>query len=131
MDDDARRLVDDEEVLVRVDDGELRRRNRGLGGSSDGQLELDLLPARQLVALASGLPVEEDEARPEEPLGRRARADLRQRCEVAVEPLSRGLERDDALQRLGAGSRSARRSAPSRITTPITMKLSARLNAGQ
>jgi hypothetical protein len=52
---------------------------------------------------------------------------------MPVEPLSGGLVRDDEpLQRLGArGSRSASTSAASRIPTPITMKLSARLNAGQ
>ena len=55
------------------------------------------------------------------------------RREIAVEPLARGLGRDDEpLQRSPAvGSRSARTSAARRIPTPITMKLSARLNAGQ
>ena len=64
----------------------------------------------------------------------RARADLRQPGEEAVEPLARGLVRDGEPRQRSAtrrGSRSARTSAARRIATPITMKLSARLNAGQ
>jgi len=69
----------------------------------------------------------------EEPLRRPPGAHLRQPGEVAVETLSRSLGRnDEPLQRFGVrGSRSERRSAARRIPTPITMKLSARLNAGQ
>ncbi len=132
--DDAGGLVDDEEVLVVVRDRELGQRDGGLLGYRSRRLDLDLLPAGELVALAARLPVHEHGARREQPLGRGARADLRQPREVAVEPLSGGLGRDDeTIQRLepARGSRSARTSAARRIPTPITMKLSARLNAGQ
>jgi len=85
------------------------------------------------VTLPARLPVDQDSADLEQPLGRGSRAHLRQPGEVSVETLSGRLRRDDEpFQRFeGRGSRSARRSATSRIPTPITMKLSARLNAGQ
>ena len=68
----------------------------------------------------------------EQPLGRRARADLRQRGEEAVEPLARGLVRDDdRCSPVSVARVVAEKSATSRIATPTTMKLSARLNAGQ
>jgi hypothetical protein len=131
MDDDACRLVHDEEVLVRVDDREFRRRRDPLRRHRSRRLELDLLSAREPLTLAARLSVDEHGAGLEQPLGRGARAHLRQGGEETVEPLARGLRRDDeALQRF-FGSRSARTSAASRIPTPITMKLSARLNAGQ
>jgi hypothetical protein len=140
MDDDARGLVDDEQVLVRVGDGELGRRNGRLGGSRSRRLNLDLLPSRELVALADRSAVDEDGTGREEPLGGRPRSDVRQRRKVPIEPLARCLRRDEVpLQRLDAapfcrrgwGLPSARASAPTRMATPITMKLSARLNAGQ
>ena len=58
MDDDARRLVDDEQVLVLPDDVEvhlLGRERPGLGG----QLDVDLLPALEPVALRPRLAVDE------------------------------------------------------------------------
>jgi hypothetical protein len=132
MDDHARGLVDDEEVLVGVRDLELGRRGQRLRRFRRRRLDLDLLATRELVALSQGLPVDENRAGGEQPLRSGPRADLGQRGEVAVEPLSSGLRRDEALQCFGArGSRSARASATSRMPTPITMKLSARLNAGQ
>ena len=107
----------------------------GTEGSATGsrRLDLELLPAREPVALAAELAVHANGAAREEPFRRGARAHLRQPGEIAVEPLSRGLSRnDEPLQRFGVrGSRSERTSAASRIPTPITMKLSARLNAGQ
>jgi hypothetical protein len=138
MDDDPRGLVHDEEVLVGVGDRELGRRRSRLGGDLCGRVDLDLLPTREPVALAQRSPVDEHGARSEQPLGRGPGGDFRQRGEVAVEPLARSLRRDDVpLQRLDAGplsrrgARSANASAATRIATPITMKLSARLNAGQ
>ncbi len=132
MDDHARGLVDDEEMLVRVRDRELGQRHGRLRGGRRRRLDLDLLPTRELVALAARLPVHEHGAHLEQPLGRGAGSHVRQPREVAVEPLAGGLRRDDEpLQRLGLGSRSARTRAASRIPTPITMKLSARLKAGQ
>jgi hypothetical protein len=46
------------------------------------------------VALRPKLAVHERGACAEQPLGRRARADLRQRGEKAIEPLTRGLGGD-------------------------------------
>jgi hypothetical protein len=130
MDDHAGWLVDDEEVVVRVGDRQIRIRNGRLRDRGRRRLDLDLLPAREPVALAAGSPVHEDGPSFEQPLGRGARSHFRQPSEVAIEPLAGGLRRnDEPLQRLG--SRSAQTSAPSRIPTPITMKLSARLKAGQ
>jgi hypothetical protein len=129
---DARGLVHDEEMLVGVADRELRRRNRRLLDRGGGSLDLDLLPACELVALPAGLSVHEHGSSRQQPLCRGPGAHVGQPGEIAVEPLSRGLGRDPQVQRVDArGSRSARRSAASRIPTPITMKLSARLNAGQ
>jgi hypothetical protein len=92
------------------------------------------------VALRPSLPIHEYGAGLQQALRRGPRRDLRQPREIAVEPLSRALRRDDVpLQRLGGalspppdrGSRSVRSNAESRIPTPITMQLSATLNAGQ
>ena len=133
MDDDARGFVHDEKVLVRVHDRELGRRDVGSRCGGLVRLDGDLLPAHEPVALAARPAVHEDRACLEQPLGRGPRADLGQAGEVAIETLPGGLGRDDEpVQRFAdCGSRSARRSAASRIPTPITMKLSARLNAGQ
>ncbi len=56
MDDDAGGLVHDEEVLVRVGDRELGRRDLRLRRGRRRRLDLDLLPARELVALAARPP---------------------------------------------------------------------------
>jgi len=119
-------------MLVGVGDRELRQRGRRLLGNRRGRLDLELLPTRELVALSAGLSIEEHCTDGEQPFCRSARSHLRQPGEIAVEPLSRSVGRDELFQGLGArGSRSERTSAASRIATPITMKLSARLNAGQ
>ena len=73
MDDEAGRLVDDEEVLVLVDDVERDRLGDELPGL--GQRDVELLPALEPEALRPGLPVDEDVARRDEALGRGARAD--------------------------------------------------------
>jgi hypothetical protein len=133
MDDDARGLVHDEEVLVCERHRELGQGDVGSLSSLLRRLDRDLLPTRKLVALASRPAVHEDGAGLEQPLGRSPRAHLGQAGEVAIETLPGGLGRNDEPVQCFAdcGSRSARRSAASRIPTPITMKLSARLNAGQ
>jgi hypothetical protein len=132
MDHDAGGLVNDEEVLVCVRDRQVRRRSDRFGGRLRGSLDLDLLTAGEPVALTSDFPVDEDRTPGEQTLGRSARAYLRQAGEPAVEAAAGGLRGNAELLYFdGRGSRSARRSAESRITTPITMKLSARLNAGQ
>ena len=135
--DDAGGLVHDEEVLVGVGDRELGRLDVRLRLGRHRRLDLELFPAGELVALAASPPVHEHGAGREKPLGGAARPDVRQPGEIAVEPLSRGLAAGRAASALAPqcrdarGSRSARTSAASRIPTPITMKLSARLNAGQ
>ncbi len=135
--DDAWGLVHDEEVLVGVGDRELGRLDVRLRLGRHRRLDLELFPAGELVALSASPPVHEHGAGRQKPLGGGARPDVRQPGEIAVEPRSRGMRRDEPLQpwspqcRDARGSRSARTSAASRIPTPITMKLSARLNAGQ
>ena len=130
--DDARRLVDHEEVLVGVGEREPRAEPVGCLRLS-GRLDLDLLPTDEPVALPARLPVHEHGSGREQSLRGGTRSDVGQTRQVAVEPLARGLRLDDEpFQRLEApGSRSARTSAASRIPTPITMELSARLKAGQ
>ena len=128
----AGRLVDDEQVLVLVRDPQVerlglrdRRRLRRVLG------ELDLLPAGEPVALGPRPPSTEHGAGGEQPLGRRARADP----DPARKRSSRSPAADSGTRRgrdtRRRGPRSAATRAPSRIATPITMKLSARLNAGQ
>ena len=71
VDDDARRLVDHEQVLVLPDDVEvhlLGGERAGLGG----QLDDDLLPALEPVALRARLAVDEHGAVGDQPLGERA-----------------------------------------------------------
>src|SRR3954469_23054300 len=126
MDDDARRLVHHQDVLVLPDDLErhvlaLEPDRRRLGNR-----QLELLAALEPVRLGLPLPVDERRALLQQPLGRPARADLGPRGDEAVEPLARGLGWDPDSQRVSPIS-----SATNRIATPTTMKLSARLKAGQ
>ena len=133
VDDEARGLVDDEQVLVLPHDGR-RGRRRGLRGRL-GRTQLDLLPALEPVALRTRDAVDE-RARLDGALGGRARADVV--GEEAVEPRPGRLAagpgaspRGDVERRRGGrGRRSAATSASRRIATPTTMKESARLKAG-
>jgi hypothetical protein len=86
-------------VLVLVRDAKLHR--LGYEPARDGarRLELDRLAAAQAMALRPRRPVDEDAAGLEQPLGRCARADLRQRREEAVEPLAGGPVRDEQAER--------------------------------
>jgi hypothetical protein len=95
MDDDARRLVHNEEVLVLPRDSQrhLLPFEPGRHGLGDGQLEL--LAALQPMRLRPALPVQERGALLQQPLGRPARADLGQRGEKAIQPLACGLRGDD------------------------------------
>ncbi len=147
MHDDAGRLVDDEEVLVLVGDAkpDLLRGERGLPEAAE--VELDLLPALQPMALRPPRSVDQDAPVGEKALGTRARADLLDAGEEPVEPLSARVGRDadsEAIRRQlrcrsplaffgwpAKGSRSAATRAAKRMATPVTMKTSARLNAGQ
>jgi hypothetical protein len=95
MDDDPRGLVDDEQVLVLERDPErkllgLERRWRGRR-----RLEAQLLPAREPVALRPRLAVDEGRALREQSLSRRPRADLRERAQIAIEPLPGRFCRND------------------------------------
>jgi hypothetical protein len=83
------------------------------------------------VALRPRLAVDERGALAQQPLGRGTRADLRERGQEAIEPLTRGLGGDGNPQLCQRDRVSPISSARKRIKTPTTMKLSARLNAGQ
>jgi hypothetical protein len=129
--DEAGRLVDHEQVLVLQHDLRLRRRRND--GRGHGFRELDLLAACEPVALRACDTVDE-RPRLDRPLRRAARAQLRR--EESVEPLARRRLGDlhraatSSVRRGFFGARSAATRAASRIATPTTMKLSARLNAG-
>ena len=94
MNDEARRLVDDQQVLVLVRDGEIHRLGLERALRRGGRLELDLLAADELVALQPHAPVDEHAARSEQSLGDGARADLGQFGEEAVESPAGGVVRD-------------------------------------
>jgi hypothetical protein len=123
-------LVDDEEVLVLPRDPELVVLTCGRLVMCDRSLELDLLPTREAVALRARGAIDYDCARSEQPLRLAARADLGQRGDEAVKPLSGGVCRD------ACADGQVRRAPPNmiaakRIATPTTMNVSARLKAGQ
>jgi hypothetical protein len=104
MDDNARGLVDDEQVLVLVRDAEVDA-GRPDALAALRLLERDLVPLLDAVALRPGSAVDGDTAGVEQPLGIRARTKLLEAGEEAVEPRARGLSADaDADDR-----RSARR----------------------
>ncbi len=146
VDDHAGRLVDDEQVVVLVRDAKRDVLPLDRGRATIRQLELDLLPAFEPMALRPPGAVDERASLADEPLGRGARADLRDRRQESIEPFPGRLrgdrDRESARRQprwssppvfLGAdnGRRSAATSAASRIATPVTMKTSARLKAGQ
>jgi hypothetical protein len=92
--DNARRLVHDQHVVVLEGDPQrdLLALQPWRDDLWDGQLEL--LATLQPVALRPKLAVHERATLAEQPLGRRARADLGQRGEKAIEPLARSLGGD-------------------------------------
>ena len=114
MDDDARRLVDDEQVLVLVGDARGRRRLRRRAALAARQVELDLLAAARAGGSSAGRRRRRAPRRREQPLRRSARADLGEPGEEAVEPQPGGRRRDDERDqdrsvdaRAARGSRSA------------------------
>ena len=95
MHDDARRLVDDEQVLVLVGDAQVELLGLEARRAPLRQLEVELAPRPPAGGSSiCGCAVDEDAPLGEQPLGGRARADLFERGEEAVEPLARRLGRD-------------------------------------
>jgi len=108
--DNARRFVDDEEVLVLVRDAQVGRRRFGRRLRTLGQLERDLLPWLHAVALCAPLAVHRDGLRGQESLGVRARAELVEGGEEAVEPRAGGVSGDaDANDRTAPPRRGVTR----------------------
>ena len=134
--DEPGRLVDDEQVLVLVGDPELERlapersrHERSLVSSSSRS------PPSRRWLFGRATPSTVTRAGRDQALGGAARADLGQLGDEAVEPLVPPPTQGRDVGRFEApgaeGPRSAATRAPSSIATPITMKLSARLKAGQ
>ena len=128
MDDEPGRLVNDQQMLVFVGDPQVAL----LGLERDGlplrRVDLDRLAAREPVALGAPFTVHANGAGREQALGLGTRPNVRQRSDVPVEPLSGSLgwNLEDYRERM-----SPSRIAAKRMPTPTTMKVSARLNAGQ
>src|SRR5205085_9675269 len=98
--------------LVLVRDAQLHRLRHELARRWRRQLELDLLPAREPMALRAPLAVHAHVALLEEALRRGARADLRCGGEEAVEPLACGRVRNAQPERhapVEGGAARARR----------------------
>jgi hypothetical protein len=132
MDDQPGRLVDDQQVLVLVGDAQVKLFGLERRLFPRRRVDLELLATRQAVTLSSRLTVDSNGTCTDQTLGGRARADLGQRCEVAVEPLARRLDRNLLLARgYRFSCRPGAISVPSSTATPTTMNVSARLNAGQ
>ena len=131
VDDEPGGLVDDEQVLVLPDDRNVdrlrlqRSRRRDLGG--------DLLPTLQPEALRPTLAVDEHGSGRDQPLGERSRVELGPLGEDAVEPRARVVaqERERGAVPTRGLVRSAATNEAKSSPTPTTMKVSARLNAGQ
>ncbi len=94
MDDDPRRLVDNQQMRILVDDGERNLLRGQLLGRELRHVGLDRLPSRELIALRSPLAIHLDRARGEEPLRRRTRAHRRLNGQEAVEPRPRRVVRN-------------------------------------
>jgi hypothetical protein len=94
MNDDARRLVHNEEVLVLPSDSQRHFLPFETGRLGLGDRQLELLAALEPVRLPPARPVQKRGAVVQQPLGRPARADLGQRGEKAIQPLACGLRGD-------------------------------------
>ena len=86
--DQARRLVDDEQMLVLVGNSQLELLGLERNDRWGCQPKLDLLPTREAKALGTRLAVDEHCARTEQALRLAARSDLGQGGDEAVEPLA-------------------------------------------
>ena len=129
MNNEPGRLVHDQQVVVLVGDPQIAL----LGLERDEfrlrRLDLERLAAGEPVALRAQLAINANGPCREQALGLGPRRNFRQRGDVPVEPLagSRGWHlEDDYRERM-----SPSRIAAKRMPTPTTMKVSARLNAGQ
>ena len=89
VDDDARRLVDHEQVLVLVGDREARRLDRRGSARARGASTLTISPPESTWRLGFGHAVDAHQPGVDQPLRLRARAGAR--GEEDVEPLARGL----------------------------------------
>jgi hypothetical protein len=127
--DDARRLVDDEQVLVLIWNAQLLRLGLERAVRLLDRCDLDQLTGREPVAFRLRLAVDPDPPADDQTLGFGTRGDLRQRCDEPVEPLPRRGFRNtnpDAQWRVSPSTIAAKR-----MPTPTTMNVSARLKAGQ
>lgn len=130
-------LVDDEQMRVLPDDVQIELGLDPLFGRR--QLPGDQLPTRQPVALRPPCAVDDDGAAVDQALRRSARADLLLGGEEAVQAQPVRLRRNADLGQSRSveapgrrrGARSPAISVPSSSMTPMTMNVSARLNAGQ
>ena len=119
---DARRLVDDEQVLVLVGDAELDVLGLDLPRRLRWELDLKLLAALEAVALRARSAVHAHVAALDEPFGRGARADFGQLGEITVEPRARCFRwnpkrrrrEPGAAARVGAAGGAARRAGRAR-----------------
>ena len=94
MDDETGGLVDDEQMIVLVGDPKLDHLLfQGCVGEA-ARVDDHLFPAREPVALGENHAVHEHRTPVDQPLGGRARAELRERGQEAVEPLARRALRD-------------------------------------
>ena len=93
VDDDARRLVHHEEVLVLPRNAKIELFRLKLARAALWNIERELLPWIQTMALRPRRAVYEHAAFLNEPLRRRARADILEEREEAVEPLAGRLRR--------------------------------------
>ena len=128
MHDEPGRLVNDQQVLVFVGDPQVALLGLERDGHGLRRVDLERLAAGEPVALGSRLTVQANGAGREQALGLRTRRNVRERSDVPVEPLagSLGWNLEDYRERM-----SPSRIAAKRMPTPTTMKVSARLNAGQ
>ena len=111
VDDEPGGLVHDEEVLVLVGDAELERPVLDVRGRIRSCLDVDRLARGEAVAFRAGDAVDRDRSGRDQPLGNRARGDVGELGDEAVEPLA-GLVLRDAQRRfarLTGGDRGRRR----------------------
>jgi hypothetical protein len=95
MHDKTRRLVDDEQMLVFVRNDEIHLLRLERARRYGRRLELELLPALELVTLRTRATVDEHATASKQPFGYRARPDLGHLRQEAVEPLACRLRRDE------------------------------------